>query len=166
MIELTIRIATRSDIATIRNLAHAIWPVSYKGMISDEQISYMLQMMYSEDSLLRQMSDEGCVFLIAEQEESPVGFASFSLIDDGNYKLHKLYVLPAMQGNGIGKCLLLEVLHMVNKEAGTSVCLQVNKNNKAKKFYSLMGFDVEKELVLDIGGGYVMDDYLMVKKLT
>jgi ribosomal protein S18 acetylase RimI-like enzyme len=166
MSELTIKIATDSDIQTIRTLAHAIWPVSYRDMISAEQISYMLQMMYSEDSLKRQMHDESCTFLIAEQDHTPLGFASYAAVGDGRFKLHKLYVLPAKQGSGVGKRLLHEVLQMVVHAGGSSIELQVNKHNKAKDFYRAMGFAVERELVLDIGGGFVMDDYVMTKKLN
>jgi len=125
----------------------------------------MLQMMYSEDSLKRQMRDESCVFLIAGWENSPVGFASYAAIGDGRFKLHKLYVLPAKQGAGVGKMLLQEVLQRIARVSGNSIELQVNKNNKAKDFYHAMGFAVERELVLDIGGGFVMDDFVMVKKM-
>ena len=41
------------------------------------------------------------------------------------------------------------------------IILNVNKANNAKNVYESQGFTVRKELVLDIGGGYVMDDYIM-----
>lgn len=161
-----IKTATASDIPTIKNLAHDIWPVVYRDMISIDQINYMLKMMYSDDSLHRQMFDESCTFLIAFNENCPVGFASYSPLNHGKFKLHKLYVLPTMHGNGIGKKLLITVFKMIVELDGKSIELQVNKNNKAKEFYHAMGFEVEKEMVLDIGGGFMMDDFVMVKKMT
>lgn len=160
-----IRNATTNDIGLIRALAHAIWPVSYRDMISPAQIDYMLGMMYSEESLLRQMNEEGCVFLIAETEGGEVGFASYSKVTQSGYKLHKLYVLPSEQGKGTGKKLVNEILERLKLDGGKTIELQVNKNNKAVHFYSGMGFSKARELVLDIGGGYVMDDYIMVKEL-
>ena len=39
--------------------------------------------------------------------------------------------------------------------------LNVNKYNSAVQFYEKLGFFRAKEMVLDIGNGYVMDDYVM-----
>jgi ribosomal protein S18 acetylase RimI-like enzyme len=166
MNEFKIRTASVSDIETIRNLSHAIWPVVYKEMISSEQIGYMLQMMYSQDSLMRQMTDEACVFLIAEYNDAPIAFASYSLLNDTHYKLHKLYVLPEMHGKGYGKMLMSEITKRAIEAGGSSITLQVNKNNKAVHFYHALGFTVASELVLDIGGGFVMDDFIMLKQLV
>jgi ribosomal protein S18 acetylase RimI-like enzyme len=45
-----------------------------------------------------------------------------------------------------------------NQEA---LLLNVNKNNNAQYFYNKLGFIISKEEVIDIGNGYVMDDYVM-----
>jgi ribosomal protein S18 acetylase RimI-like enzyme len=160
-----IRTATTNDIELIRAIAHEVWPVSYRDMISPEQIAYMLDMMYSKESLLRQMNDEACCFLIAQGAAEAKGFASFSEVSDHRFKLHKLYVLSTEQGKGTGTMLLNEVVRRVQLKGGVSIELQVNKHNKAFHFYSAHGFVVDHELVLDIGEGYAMDDYVMVKKL-
>jgi hypothetical protein len=39
--------------------------------------------------------------------------------------------------------------------------LNVNKHNRATDFYLANGFLQVGEEVIDIGGGYVMDDYIM-----
>ena len=42
--------------------------------------------------------------------------------------------------------------------------LQVNKQNTgAVGFYTAAGFEVIREAVFEIGGGFVMDDYVMRK---
>jgi ribosomal protein S18 acetylase RimI-like enzyme len=41
------------------------------------------------------------------------------------------------------------------------IILNVNKNNSAVQFYQKMGFKIIEEMILDIGEGYVMDDYVM-----
>jgi ribosomal protein S18 acetylase RimI-like enzyme len=160
-----IRPATINDIELIRAIAHEVWPVSYSDMISPAQIAYMLDMMYSKESLIRQINDEGCSFLIAENTDEPKGFASFSEVSEQHFKLHKLYVLSTEQGKGTGTMLLNEVVRRAQLKGGVSIELQVNKHNKAFHFYTAHGFVVDHELVLDIGEGYVMDDYVMVKKL-
>ena len=48
--------AAECDIKTIKELAYRIWPSTFKDILSLEQIAYMLDMMYSEESLSKQMS--------------------------------------------------------------------------------------------------------------
>jgi ribosomal protein S18 acetylase RimI-like enzyme len=44
--------------------------------------------------------------------------------------------------------------------------LQVNKKNAAAMaFYRSAGFEVIREAVFEIGGGFVMDDYVMAKQV-
>jgi diamine N-acetyltransferase len=155
-----LRTATSHDIETIRQLAEEVWPVAYGAILKPGQIEYMLDMMYSSSSLLKQMEEEGCEFIIAELDK-PVGFASFSEIGDGLFKLNKLYVLSTMQGLGVGSRLAREVIRRCEERGGTLLELQVNKNNEAKLFYEGLGFEVDHEDVFDIGQGYVMDDYIM-----
>ena len=48
----------------------------------------------------------------------------------------------------------------------SSISLTVNKYNEASiKAYEKMGFKKVKDIVIDIGNGFVMDDYLMEKKV-
>ena len=53
----------------------------------------------------------------------------------------------------------------MKKEGATKLQLQVNRDNKAKYFYEKLGFEVVRTQVFDIGQGYVMDDYVMEKKV-
>lgn len=156
-----IRVAVESDFAAIREVVHEVWPIAYREMISQEQIAYMLQMMYSDDSLRKQISEEGCMFLLYERNGKVEGFASFSQIDGSLYKLHKLYVYTHLHGQGIGAGLLDKVKQLVVLEGGDSIELQVNKKNPAQHFYFKQGFTIDRELVLDIGDGFVMDDYVL-----
>ncbi|HEY8397409.1 MAG TPA: GNAT family N-acetyltransferase [Flavihumibacter sp.] len=160
---LVIRSADQDDIPTIGFLAHTIWPVVYSEIISPEQIDYMLTMMYSPDSLLHQIEEQGHQFILAEVDQEEVGFASYGKVDGAVWKLHKLYVLPSMHGKGVGRALLDMVEEEVRTQNGAHLILNVNKRNKAVQFYTSMGFEIEREAVLDIGNGYVMDDYVMGK---
>src|ERR1700710_180720 len=105
-----IRNAHSGDIDTIRELAHATWPVSYKGIITDEQIGYMLELIYSKAALTHQVDQLKHQFvLVIDDENKPVGFASYSPKinnETGTFRLNKLYLLPDQQGKGTGKLLL------------------------------------------------------------
>ena len=157
---LHIRAANVNDIATIRAIADITWPVAYGSYISKEQLDYMLNMMYSDDSLLDQMN-KGHQFYIAEQHSIPIGFASVSKEEDNSCKLNKLYVLPTAQKTGAGKALLQKTINYATSHSSSCLFLQVNKQNNAQEFYRKHGFRVREASILDIGEGYIMDDYIM-----
>lgn len=161
---LSLRRAYEKDIPLIRDLSRQVWPQTYSMILSPEQISYMLEMMYSEQALSRQMQEKH-EFIIVSDGNEPIGFASFSFIGDGVYKLHKIYILPNIQGKGAGKYVIAEILKAISRKGGKSLQLNVNRNNKALDFYTKLGFSIIRSEDIDIGNGYFMNDYVMEKKL-
>lgn len=154
--------AKEEDIPTIQEIAYLTWPATYLSIIGQQQIDYMLDKMYNRGELLQQLMD-GYIFLIAEEDEKSIGFASYSIIDHQKriYKLHKLYVLPDSHGKGIGKILIIDVVNQVKAAGGSALQLNVNKHNKSSDFYLKAGFKIKETMLLDIGHGYFMDDYVM-----
>lgn len=161
---LKIRKATSKDIPLIRELTFKVWPQTYAAIVSREQIEYMMEMMYSEASLLKQMND-GCRFIIAYDNNEPVGFASCQETEPSLFKLHKIYVLNSQQGKGTGKFIIEYLLNDIRQKGGSALQLQVNRHNKARNFYEKLGFVTIQEADFDIGNGYFMNDYVMEKKL-
>ncbi|PZF71689.1 GNAT family N-acetyltransferase [Taibaiella soli] len=156
-----IQAATTKDIPAIRDLSLRIWPDTYGQILSAEQLNYMLDMMYSETALLRQM-EEGQQFILISEDDQPLGFAAYGKADnDITWKLHKIYVLPNIQGKGLGKKLLEYVISMVKKAGAQQLILNVNRYNKARQFYERLGFTVLREEDINIGSGYFMNDYVM-----
>lgn len=162
--ELVIRFADLEDIPTIGYLAQQIWPVTYGAILPEGQLDYMLDMNYSPESLNDQITKLHHRFLIAELDEEAVGYASFSASEDeGVYKLHKIYVLPQTQGLGVGRALLDFVIEQILEEGASALRLNVNRYNKAKDFYEKQGFSITKEVDIEIGNGFQMNDYVMEK---
>jgi diamine N-acetyltransferase len=177
MTEIQITLAGLTDRDFIRSVSERTWPSTYGHIISQEQIDFMLDWMYSDESLEKQM-DSGCVFYIAsikkenEQWEA-VGFCSVSPEEEEEnnstekvegskaHKLNKLYILPSAQGTGAGKALLSKSIEVVKAAGSSSLFLQVNKLNTAYSFYLKHGFIKEAEYKFDIGNGFYMDDYVM-----
>ncbi|MEO8169086.1 MAG: GNAT family N-acetyltransferase [bacterium] len=162
---MTIRAATVDDIALIQKLTRSIWPVAYSSIITKDQIDYMLGMMYSSEALDHQMKYQHHQFLICYADETPVGFASFGEIEQGIFKLHKLYVLPDHQRKGVGKCVIDHIERILKTKDATALDLNVNRHNPAKYFYEKLGFIVMREEDIDIGSGFWMNDYVMRKNL-
>jgi len=161
---ITIRKATTEDISVIQRLAHATWPDTFKEILSAEQIKYMLELIYSKTSLKKQLA-EGHNFLIAEENDTPIAYADYSLLKDDIYKLHKIYVLPQRQGKGIGKLLIEYIIDAIKKSNAATLLLNVNRYNEAKAMYERLGFKVIGEEDIDIGEGFFMNDFIMEKKL-
>lgn len=163
---LSIRNAAIKDIPLIRALCFKVWPQTYSSLLSKEQVDYMLEMMYSEASLKKQMIDEDCRFIFVYDNDEPVGFASFSETDPMIFKLHKIYILQNQQGRGTGKFIIDYIIDTIKSEGATALRLQVHRKNKAIKFYEKSGFTILFEFKFDIGKGYIMDDYMMEKNLV
>ncbi len=159
--------ATTADIPTIRNIAMATWPVAYSGIISANQIAYMLNMMYAETVLLQQMESGEQEFIIAYQNNIPIAFTGFGMVkkEPLTYKLHKLYVLPTIQKTGAGQKLLQEVEAIAKAAGAVQLILNVNRANNAADFYKHKGFTVLEDMELDIGHGFYMTDHVMGKAL-
>ena len=154
--------ATRADIPTIHVLAHATWPVSYKEILSHAQLSYMLELMYSPTALADQFAS-GHNFLLALRDDKAIGFAGFEHAYGGqrSTRLHKLYVLPEVQGSGAGLALLKAVEGAARNTGDLKLELNVNRFNKARGWYERHGFIVVRDEVIHIGHGFVMDDHVM-----
>ncbi|MEI7589448.1 MAG: GNAT family N-acetyltransferase [Chitinophagia bacterium] len=170
MSEIIITRAGLADRTFIRSVSERTWPSTYGHIISQEQINFMMDWMYSDTSLATQM-ETGCEFYLASNKKEngeldAVGFCSVSPEkeegeNDIAHKLNKLYVLPKAQGTGAGKALLNKSIEVAKAAGSTSLFLQVNKLNTAYTFYLKKGFIKESEFKFDIGNGFYMDDYIM-----
>jgi GNAT superfamily N-acetyltransferase len=156
-----VREVSEEDLWQVRDLAFQIFPVTYQDIVEPRQIDYMMDLIYSPEALVAQW-DSGQNFLIVYSDETPVGFASYTrLNEEGDYKLNKIYLDNRLQGKGLGRWLLNDVIARVKSEGASALLLNVNRHNKARAFYEKMGFSVLKEDLIDIGSGYFMDDYVM-----
>jgi diamine N-acetyltransferase len=145
------------SIPIIQGLSHLIWPETYRHILSAEQISYMLDMMYSDESLSEQITLKHHQFIIAYDDNKPVAFSSYGLKPETEnvYRLHKLYILPGLQGKGIGKLLIQFIINDI----------KVNKKNEAIWFYRKLGFKIMGEEKIEIGRRFFVEDYIMAMSL-
>lgn len=151
-----------NQVSIIKDLAYKIWPNAYGKILSEEQMDYMLELIYSEESLKKQIEKKHQFYLVEDHDKKYLGFVSFEInCEPHKTKIQKIYILPETQGKGIGKLLFEKVKVEAVKENQKTIFLNVNKFNKAQEFYSKLGFTITKEEIIDIGKGYVMDDYVM-----
>ena len=164
--EVRIEPVGEAELPKVRALAESIWRVSYAGLLSPGQIEYMLAGMYSPERLLQDWQS-GIVFEWPVVDGIPVGYMATQADPTAMVlHLHKLYVLPEFQGKGLGGRLLEHAFQAACQAGCRKVRLHVNKgNHRAIACYRRHGFVQEASVVNDIGGGYVMDDYVMVRLL-
>lgn len=158
-----IRKATTNDIALIHQMAWVVFPHTYHIILTPEQIDYMMEWMYSEKSLQKQMKEDGHIYYLAFKDDEPAGYLSIQPEGEHVFHLQKIYVLPSFQGMNLGK-LLFELAIKAIKELHPASCqmrLNVNRQNKALTFYEKMGMTKVDEGDFPIGNGFYMNDYIM-----
>lgn len=159
----TIRRATIADCELINKLANEVFPATYKEILSPEQLDYMMGWMYAPENIRKQMEEEGHVYFIAYEECEAAGYVSVQQQDENVFHLQKIYALPRFQGAGLGSKLFDQAVKYI-KEVHPSPCLMelnVNRNNKALRFYERKGMKKVREGDFPIGNGYYMNDYIM-----
>jgi ribosomal protein S18 acetylase RimI-like enzyme len=160
---------TEREFHVVRALAETIWRQHYSGIISGEQIDYMLAGRFSDGALRDQLQAPEKWLELLRVSGTPVGYCGHSLSQDDPdaLKLGQLYVLESHRGKGLGRFMLGYVENRARELDRHALTLQVNKRNTgAIAFYKAAGFEVVREAVFDIGAGFVMDDYVMGKALA
>jgi ribosomal protein S18 acetylase RimI-like enzyme len=164
-LKIEIKPVTPPEVPAISALAREIWQATYPGIITQEQIDFMLEQRYGHERLYDDLEDAHKWLDQAFHDGRRVGFA-FSEETKGEFKLDKLYIHPDVQRRGVGGQLIAHVAARAKKLGYPCVILQVNKRNvNAIASYEKYGFAVRTSTVDDIGRGFVMDDYVMEKKL-
>lgn len=159
----TIRKATTDDIQLINRMAQSVFPATYRDILSEEQLDYMMNWMYSLGNLRKQMEEEGHIYYIAYKGDEAAGYVSIQPEGEHLFHLQKIYVLPHYQGFHLGRILFEQAIRAI-KEIHPEPCemhLNVNRNNKALQFYEHMGMKKVAEGDFHIGNGYYMNDYIM-----
>jgi ribosomal protein S18 acetylase RimI-like enzyme len=158
---------TAADFATVARLGEVIWRAHYTKIIGSAQIGYMLADRYTPEKLSLYLNADDRWLMLLRIDGRAVGYCSYALTDDpGEMKLEQLYLLPELQGKGLGRLMLRHVEEQARARGRSLLMLQTNKRNAgAIAFYCKAGFTVREEAVFDIGNGFVMDDYVMEKVL-
>ncbi len=157
-----IKKASHADIPLINKLGNIAFTDTYLSILTQEQITYMLDWMYSQENLAKQIKD-GHVYYIGYSDGTPFGYLSVQRENDTTFHLQKIYLLKEFQKKGLGELLFKQAISHV-EEMCSSPCrmiLNVNRNNSAKGFYEKMGMEKIDEGDFPIGNGYYMNDYIM-----
>ena len=165
--QIEIRTLAEADIEAVGALAREIWRAHYPGIISSAQIEYMLDERYSPAVLRAELRKQGFWWDLLLRAGVPRAFSSYFRTEQlDEMKLDKLYVHPDCQRRGYGGLLIDRAAVCARAQRCSRLVLAVNKGNaNALAAYCKHGFQIEAAVVKEIGGGFVMDDYVMVRSL-
>jgi GNAT superfamily N-acetyltransferase len=156
---------TDADIAVIAAMARSIWYEYYVPLIGQAQVDYMVGKFQSAEAMQQQVR-EGYEYFMVQRDVAPIGYIAIKPGDDGSLFISKLYLLREARGGGTGRAIMTFIVEWARQRGLSRLWLTVNKGNPAVKAYERMGFHIAEAIVMDIGGGFVMDDFRMEKALV
>jgi GNAT superfamily N-acetyltransferase len=158
-------VTTVPQFDVVAGLAHEIWYEYYVPLIGRAQVDYMVAKFQSSEAMQKQLRD-GYEYFMTERDGQPIGYCAVQpQTADGSLFLSKLYLLRDARGGGTGRVCMEFIEQLARRRGLKLLWLTVNKGNPAVNAYERLGFRIAANLVMDIGGGFVMDDYRMEKAL-
>lgn len=155
---------SKEDAVSIAGLARVVWTEHYTPIIGADQVEFMLANIQSAEKIAEKMSD-GEEYYMSYLYGRLIGYMAIKAEEDRMF-LSKLYIEKDFRGRGIADQFMVLLIDEARSARKHKISLTVNKQNlNSIAIYKKMGFDIEREQVADIGGGYVMDDYVMVKSI-
>ena len=158
-----IPVSSAAQVAEVARMAHQVWNEHYVPIIGQAQVDYMVAKFQSAEAMQSQI-ESGYDYFQIRQSGLNVGYAAIRHdAAEARVFVSKLYVLAAHRKAGAGRQSLELIERMARERGAKHLWLTVNKGNPSVRAYERLGFKIVEAMVVDIGGGYVMDDYKMEK---
>ncbi len=157
-----------AEVPVLCALAREIWRTHYPGIISEAQIEYMLEERYNESLIRDELVRPEWWWDVLLLDGQMTGYVSYFPTDvAGEIKIDKLYVHPRAHRQGYGGRLIDHVAAFAARRGCQRLTLAVNRHNhSAIAAYHKHGFTIAETSVREIGGGFLMDDYIMTKPVN
>lgn len=159
------KIETEQELASLAELASDIWHEYFVGIISNEQIDYMVEKFQSFPALADQIAKQGYEYYFMTVQGNPIGYLGIKP-EESKLFLSKFYLQKEHRGKGYGSQALALLTDICRSRNLGAIWLTVNRHNASTiAVYEKKGFKTVRTQVADIGNGFVMDDYVMEKEL-
>jgi len=161
-----LQVRTAGEIAAVVRLAREVWREHYVAIVGEAQVDYMLEKFQSADAIRDQL-DHGFEYYRIVEEGGDAGYVAIVPDEDPAVLfLSKIYVARAFRGRGLGTQALALVETRCRELGRRVIRLTVNRHNRTSiAWYESKGFVNTGPLVQDIGGDFVMDDFVMEKRV-
>lgn len=149
------------DAAALAVLGKEIWEEHYTSILGPEQVEYMVREFQSEPAVLRQMREENYTYWFFTVDGARAGYLGVQPKEDGTLYLSKLYIAKRFRGLGLSRLALHFLFGWCAAKGLRSIWLTVNRHNDGSiAAYEALGMKRVREQAADIGGGFVMDDFV------
>lgn len=157
---------TKPELDVIEKLADEIWHEYYTPLIGAAQVEYMVAKFQRTPAMEAQIR-EGYEYFLVRRDGCGIGYVAVQAQPaDRLLFISKLYLHKSVRGSGTGRACMEFIEQLARQRGLDRLWLTVNKGNPAVRAYERLGFHVARPVVIDIGGGFVMDDYRMEKPLA
>lgn len=156
-----IRPATADDVNGIATVHVESWRHTYDGLIPADVIARFTverRAAYWSRVLAGTSEDANHALYVAEDDENGeiIGFASFGPARDEipgfDVELYAIYLLPAVQGRGVGQALTRAgARHLKDAGYGALLVWVLAGNQNARRFYEALGGDYVTDKMLTMG---------------
>ena len=168
-------VKSKKDQKLLAEIAGEIWRGYWPSIIGEEQTEYMIEKFQSYKAIKKYMAkhDYEYWFLVATENDydgpkkSIVGFTGGrSEASSNRFFISKIYLHPEARGHGYARRVIEFFEDLCFTRGHQAMYLTVNKyNDLGIRAYNGTGFETIESVETDIGHGFIMDDYVMEKKL-
>ena len=162
------RVENQNQIDTLCSIAQRVWHETFDPILPDGQVDYMIDKFQSDHAVKDQMAHQNYRYYLAKLNGEYAGFVGFAPRYQGQEEMYlsKVYLLPEGRHQGVVKAMFDLVEQEARNEGLSKIRLTVTRHNThAAQVYEHYGYETVEEAAADIGCGYVMDDYIMVKRV-
>lgn len=155
------RVSDEGDLTRLARLAKEIWHQHFITILTVDQIDYMVNKFQSLPAMTNQINQEGYEYYFIVSKGQEVGYTGVKK-DHSKLFLSKLYLQKEHRGKGYASYTMEKLKEIAKSRNLSAIWLTVNRYNlDTIAIYKKMGFEVVRTQIVDIGEGYVMDDYVM-----
>ena len=162
-------VCTEADQVALAAMAREIWFEYWPATLGEAQTAYMVDQFQSLEAIQRDMADHGYEywFVCAADDGRRVGYTGGHVEPEtGRFFISKIYLMREERGKHFASAVIAMYEELCRTRGLDAMYLTVNKGNELGiRAYRGQGFTVIDAVETDIGHGFIMDDYIMEKRV-
>ena len=163
-------VTTDAELEELAALAKEIWFEYWPALIGLEQTRYMVERFQSPEAIARDRAEHAYEywFVCDAQDGHVVGYTGGHEEPETNrFFISKIYLKAPERGRHFASRIIEFYEELCRARGLDAMYLTVNKHNELGcRAYTAKGFQVIDAVETDIGEGFIMDDYIMEKRVS
>jgi ribosomal protein S18 acetylase RimI-like enzyme len=166
-----LRHATPDDVPALNALGREIFKHTFGHLYPAQDLRDYLRGAYDDAWMQAELRKKDAFVMLAEAEGAPIGFVKAGRCglpvfhEEGAFEVHRLYIHPIRQGQGVGSALLREAMAWCRGKEAQAVYIGVWENNVgAQRLYSRFGVVPVGEYPFPVGSQIDREIIMKTKK--